>query len=227
MPTEDTHSRIDVKDDGARAGVERGSPSGLAARDAGAHRAAHPVGPRHSPAAITARGPHRRRERTPGAARHDCIREGALALRCRHARLGRAASVSRRRRLAPASVATCCGGREGDDPYLHEVRTPRLIRRGSESRRRDPTTPAAGSSAARAEDRGPGPRRARDRWGATVDRRDGVLDDPEAAAGDVRMRAHRRPLARSSWLRELDHEHEIAAERVAVGSDPQRLAVLH
>jgi hypothetical protein len=63
---EDTHSRIDVKDDGARAGVERGSPSGLAARDAGAHRAAHPVGPRHSPAAITARGPHRRRERTPG-----------------------------------------------------------------------------------------------------------------------------------------------------------------
>jgi hypothetical protein len=45
VPTEDTHSRIDVKDDGARAGVERGSPSGLAARDAGAHRAAHPVGP--------------------------------------------------------------------------------------------------------------------------------------------------------------------------------------
>jgi hypothetical protein len=33
--------------------------------------------------------------------------------------------------------------------------------------------------------------------------------------------------ARSSWRRELDHEHEIAAERVAVGSDPQRLAVLH
>ena len=31
--------------------------------------------------------------------------------------------------------------------------------------------------------------------GATVDRRDGVLDDPEAAAGEVRMRAHRRPLA--------------------------------
>jgi hypothetical protein len=28
MPTEDTHSRIDVKDDGARAGVERGSPEG-------------------------------------------------------------------------------------------------------------------------------------------------------------------------------------------------------
>jgi hypothetical protein len=31
--------------------------------------------------------------------------------------------------------------------------------------------------------------------GATVDHRDGVLDDPEAAAGDVRIRAHRRPLA--------------------------------
>src|SRR3954453_4765441 len=28
MPTEDTHSRIDVKDDGARAGVERGEPGG-------------------------------------------------------------------------------------------------------------------------------------------------------------------------------------------------------
>jgi putative transposase len=36
MPTEDTHSRIDVKDDGARAGVERGEPGGRAARDAGA-----------------------------------------------------------------------------------------------------------------------------------------------------------------------------------------------
>jgi hypothetical protein len=32
--------------------------------------------------------------------------------------------------------------------------------------------------------------------GATVDHRDGVLDDPEAAAGDVRIRAHRWPLER-------------------------------
>ena len=119
-------------------------------------------------------------------------RQGQAA---KHACLGRAASGSRRRRLAPALVAKCRGGRQGDDPYLQEVRTPRLIRRGSEWRRRDPITPAAGSSAARARDRGPGPRRARDRWGATVDRRDGVLDDPEAATGDVRMRAHRRPLA--------------------------------
>src|SRR3954454_20988169 len=39
MPTEDTHSRIDVKDDGARAGVERGEPGGRGARDAGAPRA--------------------------------------------------------------------------------------------------------------------------------------------------------------------------------------------
>jgi putative transposase len=38
MPTEDTHSRIDVKDDGARAGVERGEPAGRGARDAGAPR---------------------------------------------------------------------------------------------------------------------------------------------------------------------------------------------
>ena len=39
MPTKDTHSRIDVKDDGAFAGVERGEPGGRAARDA---RALHP-----------------------------------------------------------------------------------------------------------------------------------------------------------------------------------------
>src|SRR5512144_3151940 len=39
MPTEDTHSRINVKDDGARAGVERGEPGGRGARDAGAARA--------------------------------------------------------------------------------------------------------------------------------------------------------------------------------------------
>ena len=38
MPTEDTQTRIDVKDDGARAGVERGEPGGRAARDAGATR---------------------------------------------------------------------------------------------------------------------------------------------------------------------------------------------
>jgi putative transposase len=36
MPTKQTHSRIDVKDDGPRAGVERGEPVGRAARDAGA-----------------------------------------------------------------------------------------------------------------------------------------------------------------------------------------------
>jgi putative transposase len=36
----DTHSRIDVNDDGARAGVERGEPEGRAARDAGAARRA-------------------------------------------------------------------------------------------------------------------------------------------------------------------------------------------
>jgi putative transposase len=36
MPTKDTHSRIDEKDDGAFAGVERGEPGGRAARDAGA-----------------------------------------------------------------------------------------------------------------------------------------------------------------------------------------------
>jgi putative transposase len=40
MPTEDTHGRIDVKDDGARAGVERGEPGGRGARDAGAPRPA-------------------------------------------------------------------------------------------------------------------------------------------------------------------------------------------
>ena len=40
MPTEDTHSRIDVKDDGARAGVERGEPGGRGARDVGAPRLA-------------------------------------------------------------------------------------------------------------------------------------------------------------------------------------------
>ena len=38
MPTEDTHSRINVKDDGARAGVERGEPGGRGAGDAGAAR---------------------------------------------------------------------------------------------------------------------------------------------------------------------------------------------
>jgi Transposase, Mutator family len=36
MPTKQTHSRIDVKDDGLRAGVECGEPGGRAARDAGA-----------------------------------------------------------------------------------------------------------------------------------------------------------------------------------------------
>src|SRR3954454_7997884 len=40
MSTEETYSRIDVKDDGARAGVERGEPGGRAARDAGAARRA-------------------------------------------------------------------------------------------------------------------------------------------------------------------------------------------
>jgi putative transposase len=35
MPTKDTYSRIDEKDDGAFAGVERGEPGGRAARDAG------------------------------------------------------------------------------------------------------------------------------------------------------------------------------------------------
>jgi hypothetical protein len=136
-------------------------------------------------------------DKTPVARRSPSLRAKSERLRRRRARSprGRAASVSRRRRLAPALVAKCRGGRQGDDPYLQEVRTPRLIRRGSEWRRRDPTTPAAGSSAARAQDRGPGPRRARDRWGATVDRSDGVLDNSEAATGDVRMRAHRRPLA--------------------------------
>jgi putative transposase len=38
MPTKETHSRIDVKDDGAFAGVERGEPGGRAARDAGEAR---------------------------------------------------------------------------------------------------------------------------------------------------------------------------------------------
>jgi hypothetical protein len=36
MPTKDTHSRIDEKDDRAFAGVGRGEPGGRAARDAGA-----------------------------------------------------------------------------------------------------------------------------------------------------------------------------------------------
>jgi putative transposase len=40
MPTKQTHSRIDVKDDGPRAGVGRGEPGGRAARDAGARRCA-------------------------------------------------------------------------------------------------------------------------------------------------------------------------------------------
>jgi putative transposase len=40
MSTEETHSRINVKDDGAFAGVERGEPGGRAARDAGAARRA-------------------------------------------------------------------------------------------------------------------------------------------------------------------------------------------
>lgn len=149
-----------------------------------------------------ARGPHGHASRGKGIASADKRKGTLLPLderaprsRARDFRSGRAASVSRRCRLAPALVAKCRGGRQGDDSYLQEVRTPRLIRRGSEGRRRDPTTPAAGSSATRARDRGPGPRRARDRWGATVDRRDGVLDDSEAATGDVRMRAHRRPLA--------------------------------
>jgi hypothetical protein len=39
MPTtRKTHSRIDVKDDGVRVGVERGEPGGRAVRDAGAAR---------------------------------------------------------------------------------------------------------------------------------------------------------------------------------------------
>jgi putative transposase len=38
MPTEDTHRRIDEKDNRARAGVERGEPGGRAVRDAGAPR---------------------------------------------------------------------------------------------------------------------------------------------------------------------------------------------
>jgi hypothetical protein len=38
MPTKDTHSRIDEKDDGVLAGVERGEPGGRAARNAGARR---------------------------------------------------------------------------------------------------------------------------------------------------------------------------------------------
>ena len=38
MPTKDTHSRIDEKENGARAGVLRGEPGGRAARDAGAPR---------------------------------------------------------------------------------------------------------------------------------------------------------------------------------------------
>jgi putative transposase len=46
MPTEDTHSSFDVKDDGARAGVERGEPGGRAARYAGA--------PRRSPGSVSA-----------------------------------------------------------------------------------------------------------------------------------------------------------------------------
>ena len=40
MPTKDTHSRIDEKENGARAGVLRGEPGGRAARDAGAPRPA-------------------------------------------------------------------------------------------------------------------------------------------------------------------------------------------
>ena len=38
MPTKDTHSRIDAKEKGARAGVERGEPAGRAAGDVGAPR---------------------------------------------------------------------------------------------------------------------------------------------------------------------------------------------
>jgi putative transposase len=38
MPIKETHSRIDVKETGVRAGVERGEPAGRAARDAGAAR---------------------------------------------------------------------------------------------------------------------------------------------------------------------------------------------
>jgi putative transposase len=38
MPIDDTQSRIDVNETGARAGVERGEPGGRAARDAGAPR---------------------------------------------------------------------------------------------------------------------------------------------------------------------------------------------
>jgi putative transposase len=38
MPIDDTQSRIDVNETGARAGVERGEPAGRAARDAGAPR---------------------------------------------------------------------------------------------------------------------------------------------------------------------------------------------
>jgi hypothetical protein len=174
----------------------RGDSAAAARRDAVRRSAASSSNPervQHGALAgppAEARAPPRAREHDSPSSAMDAGRARSGATGC-----GRAASVSRRRRLAPALVAKCRGGRRGDDPYLHEVRTPRLIRRGSEWRRRDPTTPAAGSSAARARDPGRGPRRARDRWGATVDRRDGVLDDSEAATGDVRMRAHRRPLA--------------------------------
>jgi putative transposase len=51
MPTKDTHSRIDEKDDGAFAGVERGEPGGRAARDAGARPRAR------GPAAVDELGP--------------------------------------------------------------------------------------------------------------------------------------------------------------------------
>jgi putative transposase len=38
MPAKDTHSRMDAKENGTRAGVERGEPAGRAARDGGAAR---------------------------------------------------------------------------------------------------------------------------------------------------------------------------------------------
>ena len=82
-----------------------------------------------------------------------------------------------------------------------------------------------------------GGRRAGELRDALRDAEAGAADDDSVVQRDVACDARRYEIAlgplddseaaRSSWLRELDHEHEIAAERVAVGSDPQRLAVLH
>src|SRR5918911_3591053 len=45
MPTKDTHSRIDLRDNGARAGVERSEPGGRAQLSAGAARRARGAAP--------------------------------------------------------------------------------------------------------------------------------------------------------------------------------------